>query len=81
VKIDRKFMAGMLFFAGLGAIAGFALFYYFSARVSGFLASAITARLFLVIAPHRRIQSGRHARDGHSREPRRRCSASAGRSP
>jgi uncharacterized protein len=55
VKIDRKFMAGMLFFAGLGAIAGFALFYYFSASVfQVLLASAITsAGLFLVIAPHR----------------------------
>ncbi len=55
VKIDRKFMAGMLCFAGLGAIAGFALFYYFSASVfQVLLASAITAAgLFLVIAPHR----------------------------
>ena len=55
VKIDKKFMAGMLFFAGLGAIAGFALFYYFSASVfQVLLASAITAAgLFLVIAPHR----------------------------
>jgi uncharacterized membrane protein YfcA len=54
-KVDRKFMAGMLFFAGLGAIAGFALFYYFSASVfQVLLASAITAAgLFLVIAPHR----------------------------
>ena len=55
VKIDRKFMAGMLFFAGIGAVAGFALFYYFSASVfQVLLASAITAAgLFLVIAPHR----------------------------
>ena len=54
-KVDRGFMAGMLFFAGLGAIAGFTLFYYFSASVfQGLLASAITAAgLFLVIAPHR----------------------------
>ena len=54
-KVDRKFMAGMLFFAGLGAILGFALFYYFSASVfQVLLASAITAAgLFLVIAPHR----------------------------
>ena len=54
-KADRQFMAGMLFFAGLGAIAGFALFYYLP--VSAFqvlLAAAITAAgLFLVIAPHR----------------------------
>ena len=54
-KADRQFMAGMLFFAGLGAIAGFALFYYLP--VSTFqvlLAAAITAAgLFLVIAPHR----------------------------
>ena len=54
-KVDRQFMAGMLFFAGLGAIAGFALFYYLP--VSTFqvlLAAAITAAgLFLVIAPHR----------------------------
>jgi uncharacterized membrane protein YfcA len=54
-KVDRQFMAGMLFFAGLGAIVGFALFYYFSASVfQVLLASAITAAgLFLVIAPHR----------------------------
>jgi len=54
-KVDRRFMAGMLFFAGLGAIVGFALFYYFSASVfQVLLASAITAAgLFLVIAPHR----------------------------
>jgi len=54
-RVNRKFMAGMLFFAGLGAIAGFALFYYFSASVfQVLLASAITAAgLFLVIAPHR----------------------------
>jgi uncharacterized membrane protein YfcA len=54
-KVDRSFMAGMLFFAGLGAIAGFAMFYYFSASVfQVLLASAITAAgLFLVIAPHR----------------------------
>ena len=54
-KVDRQFMAGMLFFAGLGAISGFALFYYLP--VSAFqvlLAAAITAAgLFLVIAPHR----------------------------
>ena len=55
VKIDIKFMAGMLFFAGLGAIVGFTLFYYFSATAfQVLLASAITAAgLFLVIAPHR----------------------------
>jgi uncharacterized membrane protein YfcA len=55
IKIDRKFLAGMLLYAGLGAIAGFALFYYFSATVFHvLLASAITAAgLFLVIAPHR----------------------------
>ncbi|MHB8727534.1 MAG: TSUP family transporter [Sulfuricaulis sp.] len=54
-KVDGNFMAGMLFFAGLGAIGGFALFYYFSASVfQVLLASAITAAgLFLVIAPHR----------------------------
>ena len=54
-KVDARFMARMLFFAGLGAIAGFALFYYFSATVfQMLLASAITAAgLFLVIAPHR----------------------------
>src|SRR3970040_1742915 len=54
-KVDGQFMAGMLAFAGLGAIAGFALFYYFSASVfQVLLASAITAAgLFLVIAPHR----------------------------
>ena len=54
-KVDVRFMAGMLFFAGLGAIAGFALFYYFSANTfQALLASAITAAgLFLVIAPHR----------------------------
>ena len=32
-KVNREFMAGMLFFAGMGAVAGFALFYYFSASV------------------------------------------------
>jgi uncharacterized membrane protein YfcA len=55
IKLDRKFLAGMLLFAWLGAIAGFALFYYFSASVfQVLLASAITAAgLFLVIAPHR----------------------------
>jgi len=54
-KVDAKFMLGMLFFAGLGAIAGFALFYYFSADVfQMLLASAISAAgLFLVIAPHK----------------------------
>ena len=54
-KIDRNFMVGMLFFAGFGAIAGFVLFYYFSATAfQVLLASAITAAgLFLVIAPHR----------------------------
>ena len=48
-------MAGMLLFAGFGAIAGFVLFYYFSASVfQTLLATAITATgLFLVIAPHR----------------------------
>ncbi len=55
IKVHAPFMAGMLFFAGLGAIAGFALFYYFSASVfQVLLASAITAAgLFLVVAPHR----------------------------
>jgi uncharacterized membrane protein YfcA len=55
IKLDKKFLVGMLLFAGLGAIAGFALFYYFSATVfQVLLASAITAvGLFLVIAPHR----------------------------
>lgn len=54
-KVDRQFMAGMLFFAGLGAIAGFTLFYYLPASTfQVLLASAITAAgLFLVIAPHR----------------------------
>ncbi|MHB8741670.1 MAG: TSUP family transporter [Sulfuricaulis sp.] len=54
-KIDWRFMIGMLSFAGLGAIAGFILFYYFSASVFQLLlASAITAAgIFLVIAPHR----------------------------
>ena len=54
-KIDARFMAGMLFFAGLGAIAGFAFFYYFPANAfQMLLASAITAAgLFLIIAPHR----------------------------
>jgi uncharacterized membrane protein YfcA len=54
-KVDGQFMVGMLSFAGLGAIAGFALFYYFSASVfQMLLSSAITATgLFLVIAPHR----------------------------
>ena len=54
-KVDGQFMVGMLSFAGLGAVAGFALFYYFSATVfQVLLASAITAAgLFLVIAPHR----------------------------
>src|SRR3989338_9430340 len=53
-KVDRQFMVGMLPFAGLGAIVGFALFYYPSASVfQVLLASAITAAgLFLVIAPH-----------------------------
>jgi uncharacterized membrane protein YfcA len=55
IKLDKKFLVGMLLFAGLGAVAGFALFYYFSATVfQVLLASAITAvGLFLVIAPHR----------------------------
>ena len=55
IKLDRKFLMGMLLFAGVGAIAGFMLFYYFSASVfQVLLASAITAAgLFLVIAPHR----------------------------
>ena len=55
IKLDKKFLASMLLFAGFGAIAGFALFYYFSASVfQVLLASAITATgLFLVIAPHR----------------------------
>jgi uncharacterized membrane protein YfcA len=53
--VDRQFMVGMLAYAGMGAISGFALFYYFSAGVFQILlASAITAAgLFLVIAPHR----------------------------
>ena len=53
-KVDRQFMVGMLSFAGLGAIVGFALFYYLSASVfQVLLAAAITAAgLFLVIAPH-----------------------------
>lgn len=55
IKLDRRFLAGMLLFAGLGAVAGFALFYYLSVTVfQVLLASAITAAgLFLVIAPHR----------------------------
>jgi len=55
IRLDRKFLTGMLLFAGLGAIVGFTLFYYFSATVFRvLLASAITAvGLFLVIAPHR----------------------------
>lgn len=55
IKLNKKFLAGMLLFAGFGAIAGFTLFYYFSASVfQVLLASAITAAgLFLVIAPHR----------------------------
>jgi len=54
-KVDRRFMAGMLLFAFLGAVAGFTLFYSLSASVFQLLlASAITAAgLFLVIAPHR----------------------------
>jgi len=55
VTLDARFLMGMLLFAGVGAIAGFALFYYFSASVfQMLLASAISAvGLFLVIAPHR----------------------------
>lgn len=55
VAINTRFLAGMLGFAGVGAIAGFALFYYFSANVfQMLLASAISATgLFLVIAPHK----------------------------
>jgi uncharacterized protein len=56
-KVDRQFMAGMLFFAGLGAIAGFTCCSIMLSAVDVFqvlLASAITAAgLFLVIAPHR----------------------------
>jgi uncharacterized protein len=54
-KIERNFLAGMLMFAFMGAIAGFALFYYLSAGTfQMLLAAAITAAgLFLVIAPHR----------------------------
>lgn len=54
-KVSVQFMAGVLCFAGLGAVAGFALFYYFSANAfQALLASAISAAgLFLVIAPHR----------------------------
>ena len=54
-RVNGKFMVGMLSFAGLGAIAGFVLFYRFSATAfQTLLASAITAAgLFLVIAPHR----------------------------
>ena len=55
VAIDPRFLAGMLLYAGAGAIAGFALFYSFSADVfQVLLASAITATgLFLVAAPQR----------------------------
>ena len=55
IKIDRNFLAGMLLFAFMGAVAGFALFYYLSAGTfQMLLAAAITAAgLFLVIAPHR----------------------------
>ena len=63
-KLDWRFLVGMLYFAGIGAIAGFLLFYYFSAgafRV--LLAAAITAAgLFLVIAPHRTRFSNTGAR-------------------
>jgi uncharacterized membrane protein YfcA len=54
-KVNARFLAGMLGFAGLGAIAGFVLFYSFSASVFQLLlASAITATgLFLVMAPQR----------------------------
>jgi uncharacterized protein len=54
-KIDRKFLAGMLLFAFMGAVVGFALFYNVSAGTfQMLLAAAITAAgLFLVIAPHR----------------------------
>ncbi len=54
-KVDRRFVAGMLLFAFMGAVAGFALFYYLSAGTfQMLLAAAITAAgLFLVIAPHR----------------------------
>jgi uncharacterized membrane protein YfcA len=62
VAISLRFLAWMLGFAGIGAIAGFALFYYFSADVFQLLlASAITATgLFLVASP-RRAQLGRGA--------------------
>lgn len=55
VAIRPRFLAGMLGFAGVGAIGGFALFYYFSANVfQMLLASAISVTgLFLVIAPHK----------------------------
>ncbi len=55
IAINPRFLAGMLLYAGVGAIAGFALFYYFSADVfQMLLASAITATgLFLVAAPGR----------------------------
>ncbi len=54
-QVNRRFMVGMVGFAGLGAVAGFVLFYYFSASVfQMLLASAITsAGLYLVAAPHR----------------------------
>ncbi|HYA39624.1 MAG TPA: sulfite exporter TauE/SafE family protein [Candidatus Methylomirabilis sp.] len=63
-KLDWRFMTRMLSFAGVGAIAGFALFYYFSAGVFRvLLAAAITAvGLFLVIAPHRTRFSNTGAR-------------------
>ena len=54
-RVNRQFMVGMVAFAGLGAVAGFVLFYYFSASMfQMLLASAITAAgLFLVAAPQR----------------------------
>ena len=54
-EVNARFMTGMLFFAGFGAIVGFALFYYFTANAFQILlASAISATgLFLVIAQHK----------------------------
>jgi len=55
IAINPRFLAGMLGFAAVGAIAGFVLFYYFSASVfQMLLASAITATgLYQVAAPGR----------------------------
>lgn len=58
--VNLRFLAGMLAFALLGALAGIYLFYHFSATVfQVLLASAISASgLFLVLAPGR-VQFGR----------------------